>query len=272
MVDEVAWGIGWGSVGDETPPPSQLPRSSRARSRARPMSVSEHTMLEHAIVDEDAPRPPSLSASRSRSRQSRPQHKIFHPYDITTSDNMWDSPIARTSSTSTDSECLSPMEQLEVRTPSSSPDRSRTRSRRIRAISSSRSPLGMHPSPVELIMRDRGRKASPTVRDTLLSAAGNAVSPEPAYDAFSLLSEEVSFGHGQRCLSVDPHDRRTFSRNRSSDKHRTPRDTSLPPRHDLHDPWALPIKGIPGFITPSRRDRLVSPRSRSVDSLNHSIS
>ncbi|KAI0088612.1 kinase-like domain-containing protein [Irpex rosettiformis] len=180
MVDEVAWGIGWGSVGDETPPPSLAPRPTRSRSRAHPTIVPEHTQHDHAIADDiDSPRPPSLSASRSRSRPSRPRHKMFHPYDISAHeiDAAWDSPIIRASSSSTGSECLSPMERPEIRTPSTSPDRSRNQSRNIRTVSSSRSPLGRDISPVDLDMGDRGREVSPAIRGKFSAASDDATTP-----------------------------------------------------------------------------------------------
>lgn len=267
MVDEVAWGIGWGTVGDATPPPSQPTRATRSRSRAKPQTVPENAVLDHE-TDSPSQRSTSLS-SRSRSRHSRPRHKPFHPYNLTieNNNNECDSPIARTSSSSADSECLSPMDRLEIRTPSTSPER---RHRSIRAVSPSRSP---HVSPVDVIMHDsdRGRKPSPIVRSRLLSAADNTLSPVSALDT-DTLSPPPSY------MDDTPLDRASSSSSSASPRRRTrsqtnrhkARDASLPSRHhDLHDPSS----GMRGFMTPARRgdgmnsaSRLVSPRSCSVDS------
>lgn len=276
MVDEVAWGIGWGTVGDATPPPSQATtRATRSRSRAKPQTVPENAVLDHE-TDSPSQRSTSLS-SRSRSRHSRPRHKPFHPYNLTIedNDNECDSPIARTSSSSADSECLSPMDRLEIRTPSTSPER---RQRHIRAVSPSRSP---HVSPVDVIMHDadRGRKASPIVRSRLLSATGNPLSPvsaldtdtfspPPSYMDDTLLVDRASSSSS----SASPRRRTRSQANRSLDRQRKSRDASLPSRHhDLHD--FPPSNGVRGFMTPARRgdglqphSRIVSPRSCSVDS------
>ena len=85
MVDEVAWGIGWGSAADDVSPPPETAAShgaSRSSSRSR-VKVRQDTA---AIVDESrsvsrAARSSSRSTSavRTASRsKSRPSH---HPYD-----------------------------------------------------------------------------------------------------------------------------------------------------------------------------------------------
>ncbi len=267
MVDEVAWGIGWGNVGDATPPPSQATaRATRSRSRAKPQTVPENAVLDRE-TDTTSQRSTSLS-SRSRSRHSRPRHKPFHPYNLSfeNNNNECDSPIARTSSSSADSECLSPMDRLEIRTPSTSPER---RHRSIRAVSLSRSP---HVSPVDVIMHDadRGRKVSPIVRSRLLSAIGNPLSPVSALDTDTLspptsYMDDTLVEHGSSSSS-------SASPRRQANRQHKARDASLPSRHhDLHD--FPPSNGVRGFMTPARRgdglnsaSRLVSPRSCSVDS------
>ncbi|KAI0671191.1 kinase-like protein [Trametes maxima] len=85
MVDEVAWGIGWGSAADDVTPPPEAAlscRASRSPSRSRAMSRKEH-----AVDDSDSHRSSSRvtrSASRSTSAvrtSSRSKSRAPHPYE-----------------------------------------------------------------------------------------------------------------------------------------------------------------------------------------------
>ncbi|KAL1937821.1 hypothetical protein VTO73DRAFT_12840 [Trametes versicolor] len=85
MVDEVAWGIGWGSAADDVTPPPEAAlscRASRSPSRSRTMSRKEHA------VDDSENRRSSSRAARSASRStsairtsSRSKSRAAHPYD-----------------------------------------------------------------------------------------------------------------------------------------------------------------------------------------------
>ncbi|KAH9948262.1 hypothetical protein B0H21DRAFT_249213 [Amylocystis lapponica] len=86
MVDEVAWGIGWGEAGDATPPPdarpSRIPSRSTSRSGADPRQDT-------AVADDvESPRPSRIARSRSRpaasartKSRSASRHAPSHPYD-----------------------------------------------------------------------------------------------------------------------------------------------------------------------------------------------
>ncbi|OBZ71123.1 Maternal embryonic leucine zipper kinase, partial [Grifola frondosa] len=89
MVDEVAWGIGWGSAGDDVTPPPE-PRPSRVPSRSR--SRSERSQHDHGAIDDvDSVRSSSRAArstsrsmsavrSSSRSASRPPPHHPYEPY------------------------------------------------------------------------------------------------------------------------------------------------------------------------------------------------
>ncbi|RDX48820.1 kinase-like protein [Lentinus brumalis] len=84
MVDEVAWGIGWGSAADDvSPPPEATVTISASRSRSRSLAkgrqdtVVDDTSRAQSRAARSSSR--STSAMRSASRShSRPPH---HPYD-----------------------------------------------------------------------------------------------------------------------------------------------------------------------------------------------
>ena len=80
MVDEVAWGVGWGLAGDvsgQTSPIDDLThgghdfRSSRSRSRARPYPDHVHTAAHVMVHNSDGHSSAVSSSSRSRSRSAR---------------------------------------------------------------------------------------------------------------------------------------------------------------------------------------------------------
>ncbi|CDO72235.1 hypothetical protein BN946_scf184970.g87 [Trametes cinnabarina] len=85
MVDEVAWGIGWGSAADDVTPPPEAAlscRASRSPSRSRALSRKQH------VVDEKEPDRSSSRAARSESRStsavrtsSRSKSRASRPYD-----------------------------------------------------------------------------------------------------------------------------------------------------------------------------------------------
>ncbi|KAH9850148.1 kinase-like protein [Lenzites betulinus] len=85
MIDEVAWGIGWGSAADDVTPPPETPmscRASRSTSRARAIPRKEHT------VGDDEGRRSLSRAARSTSRSpsalrssSRSESRTRNPYD-----------------------------------------------------------------------------------------------------------------------------------------------------------------------------------------------
>ncbi|KAH9922974.1 kinase-like domain-containing protein [Fomitopsis serialis] len=85
MVDEVAWGIGWGAEGDEASPPPEMPSrvSSKSRSRSRP-----GVRIDADVIDDlESVRSPSCttrSKSRSPRRASRSASRhahAHHPYE-----------------------------------------------------------------------------------------------------------------------------------------------------------------------------------------------
>jgi len=85
MVDEVAWGIGWGAEGDEASPPPEMPSrvSSKSRSRSRP-----GMRIDADVIDDlESVRSPSCttrSKSRSPRRASRSASRhahAHHPYE-----------------------------------------------------------------------------------------------------------------------------------------------------------------------------------------------
>ncbi|KAI0354841.1 kinase-like protein [Trametes cingulata] len=87
MVDEVAWGIGWGSAADDVTPPPEAAlscRVSRSPSRSRTMSRKDNA------VDDSESRRSSSRAARSASRstsavrtssRSKSRAAHHHPYD-----------------------------------------------------------------------------------------------------------------------------------------------------------------------------------------------
>ncbi|KAI0345583.1 kinase-like protein [Trametopsis cervina] len=270
MVDEVAWGIGWGDAGDETPPPRQMPPSARSRSRPRAPPASTEVQLPPS----EGMSSPRRSLSRSRSSRSRSRHVGFHPYLST--EHEWSSGIQRTFSSSTDGDCLSPVDQPEIRTPSSSLDRSsRERLYRTRVASAANSPTDEHAPPIDNLIRDRGRKLSPRVRPPSVAFAESSLSPTQGLHTlpvFSSLEDSMELlSHKSRNPSVDAdeYDRQAHPytntvRQRSSDRSRKPREISLPPHPDLHQSWLAPTRDGLGFLSPSPRDKLESQRSRSV--------
>ncbi|KAI8986162.1 kinase-like domain-containing protein [Trametes punicea] len=87
MVDEVAWGIGWGSAADDVTPPPEAAlscRASRSPSRSRAVSRKDHG------ADDSESRRSSSRAARSASRstsavrtasRSKSRASHHHPYD-----------------------------------------------------------------------------------------------------------------------------------------------------------------------------------------------
>ncbi|KAI0738890.1 kinase-like domain-containing protein [Daedaleopsis nitida] len=82
MVDEVAWGIGWGSAADDVTPPETIPRSP---SRPRVQSAQEQTERRNRSTSRAArssTRSTSVvrTPSRSKSRPPHHPHENAHPY------------------------------------------------------------------------------------------------------------------------------------------------------------------------------------------------
>ncbi|KZT69594.1 kinase-like protein [Daedalea quercina L-15889] len=88
MVDEIAWGVGWGVEGDDASPPPEVPScvSSKSRSRSR-----VGVRLDANVIDdlESVQSPSSMTRSQSRSpssarRASRSASRhahVHHPYE-----------------------------------------------------------------------------------------------------------------------------------------------------------------------------------------------
>lgn len=89
MVDEVAWGIGWGAEGDEASPPPEMPSrvSSKSRSRSR-----LGLRIDGSVIDElESVRSPSCatgsesrspSSARRASRSASRHAHAHHPYEL----------------------------------------------------------------------------------------------------------------------------------------------------------------------------------------------
>lgn len=276
MVDEVAWGIGWGDAGDEAGPPCDvLPPT---RSRSRPPSVPEAVVSDSEHVEELVPK----SSSRSRNSRSRSRLAGYHPYSQrlhihthrATEVPEWDSAIERTTSSSTGSDSLSPIDPPSFKSPSSSLDRAgRGQSRGRGPNSRSNSPPETLLTPVDEIMRNRGRKALPrtlqavTVMPTLSDSQTSpdqyfGVSPPPPRSDLDDVLENV----------LAPRNASTDSKGNSvaSESHHRWRDvagvreSSVPARQRFFQGWATPSAGQL-TARPILQDKPVTPRSRSVD-------
>ncbi|KZT12272.1 kinase-like protein [Laetiporus sulphureus 93-53] len=180
MVDEVAWGIGWGEEGDSaTPPESRCtpPRvASSSRSRSRP-GVQLDTA---AIDDAESVRSSSLATCsgnrslsvrprRSRSSSRHPHHPYEihhhihphphpHPRPTEPSFSALTNAILRTNSTSSDSSS-SPNDSAVLMTPSSSQESERRRGRssqmKLPWSSQQHAPDSRSVSPLEALLTPR---------------------------------------------------------------------------------------------------------------------
>lgn len=276
MVDEVAWGIGWGDAGDEAPPPCDVLPPTRSRSRVRPAPVPENEVADEAGTS-SAIAIPRSSTSRSRSSRSRSRLAAYHPYSqlhgpshrgIDASE--WGG-IQRSISGSTGSDCLSPIDQPEIRTPSSSLDRKfGPRTRPARSSSGSQSPPETLMTPVDAVMRDRGRKPLPrTLRTTLTDMPDSPVSPEdqPRDMLSSPLDSDGppgTCGFSPRSISME----RTAcfaAKDGQPEDERQKRDVSTPAHTRLSRLWPTPSENQLGFVPAPPGNQQTSPRSRSVD-------
>ncbi|KIP02985.1 hypothetical protein PHLGIDRAFT_499534 [Phlebiopsis gigantea 11061_1 CR5-6] len=272
MVDEVAWGIGWGDAGDEAPCPTDaLPpvRSSRSHSRA--------SVPEHAVVDDNEPNSPSSdrpTPSRSRSGRSRSRASVaFHPYQhdqhfpshvLDPSVSGMHSAILRSVSTSSSSSnCFSPVSPPQSAVPSHSSERGRSRgftARTLLSPSRSRSPPKTPITPVDVAtaLAARGRKPS--------RAATSASPLEPR--RLQHLPENVVVEDDW--LASPMGDERRMTRSASRDMLARAhadlaRAESVPPHSLCSMPWS--VQSFPGAGTGTATPgsmRAQAARSRSV--------
>ncbi|GBE85342.1 kinase-like domain-containing protein [Sparassis latifolia] len=203
MVDEVAWGVGWGEEGDVTPPPECPPSrlSSRSRSQSRPPKLDTAALKEsqHASSHRARPASCSTSALRSKSRSTsrnpprphdglRHQHRHPHPAPIQPSFSVLTNSIFRTSSMSSSTSSSSALnDSALLLTPNHSHDvhPERGRLRRSRMQGSEERSMSRSVSPLEALMtpKDVGR-------DALLR--GNKFSETAVGDSPTLNSEANS--------------------------------------------------------------------------------
>lgn len=177
MVDEVAWGIGWGDAGDEAPSPTDMLPPARSRSQSRPLPVSDDCAVEDADFVS-----PVMDRSTSRSRHSRSRSRLagFHPYQHQSPHHHFapyhdhpppsglHSSILRSISTSSESSTFSPVESPISVGPSPSVERGRRtilHHEPAAVASTSRSPSEVPPTPIDIdrALASRGRKASRAV-------------------------------------------------------------------------------------------------------------
>ncbi|KAH9932759.1 kinase-like protein [Epithele typhae] len=97
MVDELAWGIGWGSATDDVSPPPEAIRASRSTSRSKPRQ-------EHIVEDRDTRRSASRSASHASRSRSAARHRstsrtpAHHPYENAYHNPLHPHPLLKTDS------------------------------------------------------------------------------------------------------------------------------------------------------------------------------
>ena len=293
MVDEVAWGIGWGDAGDEAPCPEEMLPPTRSRSRSRPAFFPEHAVID----DHDAPRSPVMerpSTSRSRSGRSRSRLSAFHPYQH---DQHFPSPlhdvpepslsglhssilrsISTTSSSSSDyfSSVGSPQSAIL----SHSAERGRMHlGHGMPSASRSRSPLESPVTPIDVAaaLATRGRKVSrATVSSGPIESRRLAHLPE---NDISIPEEITPFSHW--VTSPDNEDRKVtrsasrdnYSRTRpnllSNEPPKDARAESVPPHSLCSLPWSARSFQLQGAriltSTPSSvHGKTAASRSRSV--------
>lgn len=293
MVDEVAWGIGWGDAGDEAPCPTEMLPPTRSRSRSRPASFPEH-----ALADEhDSPQSPGVdkpSASRSRSGRSRSRLSAFHPYqhDQRFPTHHHDPPepslsglhssiLRSVSTSSSSSNCLSSVGSPQSAAPSHSAERGRAYLGRNMASSSrSRSPPETPITPIDVsaALATRGRKASrAAVPSSPLESGCLAHLPEtdaPIPEETTSFSRWVSSPDSEerrvtRSASRDNYSRTRPSILKSDVRSQAARAGSVPPHSLCSMPWSAQsfqlqdariLASTPGSV----RGKTAASRSRSV--------
>ncbi|KAI0775558.1 kinase-like domain-containing protein [Trametes elegans] len=200
MVDELAWGVGWGAAADDVTPPPEATLSCRAsRSPSRSRAISRR---EHAVDDGKSCRSSSRTArsssrstsavrtsSRSKSRAAHPYDQHFHhpllqtethpahPLPTQPSLSSLTDAILRTSS-STSSDSTGTQDSAIILQPSlsSESDMERERGRLLRprlqtdvSVSRSRSPHDLPATPKDLSLEDVLRRRKSPVTKAIIT-------------------------------------------------------------------------------------------------------
>ncbi|TFY61229.1 hypothetical protein EVJ58_g4651 [Rhodofomes roseus] len=270
MVDEVAWGIGWGAEGDEASPPPEIPSRVSSKSRSRP----------HPGVRIDADSLAIVARRRSASRHAHvhshhpyePHHQLHHhhehpphPRPMEPSFSALTNAILRTSSADSDSSGSALNESALLMTPGQPQRQERERGRL---------PRPKAQLPMDLPIPD-SRSVSPL--DALLTPADSLRAAEPSEgvdkspamgDIFSPVVESTS-GDGDEHWSYGDdadvvHSAREQLRHvleRDSQRSGPGRRGSVPPP-SARTPFQCPSPS--GLYTPAT-PRSIQSRSHSVD-------
>lgn len=290
MVDEVAWGIGWGDAGDEAPAPEEMLPPPRSRSQSRPASYPEH-----AVADDHEMQSPVMerSGSRSRSGRSRSRLSAFHPYQHDqhfpahphdhsepSLSGLHTSILRSISSSSSSSNCLLSPRSLE---PSPSAERGRHNKVYFQDAvpheSPSRSPPESPLTPVDIAaaLANRGRKTSRTIPPPSPVQQSRLHHPllqdthTPEHDSSFSPWTDAADSNERRYARSASRDKfshsRPAARRPSLDVARAARAESVPPHSLCSMPWsaasfrnARTAASTPGSV----HGATVSLRSRSV--------
>lgn len=288
MVDEVAWGIGWGAEGDDASPPPEMPSrvSSKSRSRSR-----LGLRLDGSVIDElESVRSPScMTGSESRSPSSarranrsvsrhahahhpyEPHHQLHHhhehpphPRPIEPSFSALTNAILRTNSTDSDSSSGSALNESALLMTPGQPQRERGRPPRPRAhlptelrLSKSRSV-----SPLEALLTpsDAAKVGQPLEVMDKSQAMGNMFTSVPEVSA---TDEDAEWTYGNDA-DVPPSAEGQLRHLLEKDSQRSGRRGSVPPP-SAKTPFQCPSPS--GLYTPATPRSIQSQgtRSRSVD-------
>ena len=287
MVDELAWGIGWGSAADDVTPPPEAAKPSRSVSRTKSRERTRSSSRTKSAI---------RSSSRSKSRHPYDYHhpllattsKMAHPEPTQPSFASLTHAILRTSSStsSNDSSHDSALLLQPVSPAPSDASLPRGRAPRLRlqaesSLSRSRSPGEMPLTPKDLsIDAMRLRRKSPPARaaltspdldadhssalselDTLDEDARWVLSPDAGSESAARSSSgERSRSAGARWAARG----RGVSRSRDELRHAT-RNGSMPPALLGGATWILPSMSMPSkTATPATPIPVPNARSRSL--------